>query len=146
MQQPPYMSQPPSGPPYNYQGPQDFGADKVVGILIMVLYSCASIFGLLALLALSAASGQVTERVTPALTALALALVVISVGLIITGYFIMKGAKGGFIAGAIVFGLSTVGNLFQLGDPKRIIGTILGVAAFVYCVARLTGSLGPKPT
>lgn len=61
------------------------------------------------------------------------------------GSWIGNGERHGFQWGAGIEGLACLLGLFNLGaSPLAIVGFLLSLATFVYCLARLTG-MGPKP-
>lgn len=133
--------------------------DKPIGITIIVLNALCGGLGLLAVLGLGAiaamggaaaagsggsADGAAAAAAVGGIAAIiAIVVVVLCAVGIIAGFGIMKSAKWGFQLGAVVFGLNALSNLAQL--PQGVIGLLISGALCYYCIARLTGKIGPKP-
>lgn len=132
------------------QVPGEFLADKVIGIILMILSALGVVGGIctaagMSMIGLGAAvSGGGEEAVAGgALAGLGavLGLIVIAwsaVG-IVTGYGIMKSLRWGFLVGAILSAISVVFALVGF----NILGFLINGALFVYCLLRLMGRLGP---
>lgn len=146
MQPPPMSEYRPGG-----YGSGEYAADKVIGIILMILNGCGVIGGMLILLGAGALGPTVeVEGKTIATAGLGLlgglVLLMSAVGIIL-GYGIMKSAKWGFIGGTVVFALNTISNVVQLREAggQGVVSLAIAAAGAVYCILRLTGSLGPKP-
>lgn len=129
----------------------EFAADKVIGIILMILNTCGVLGGLMLLLG-AGALGPTIEVEGKAISTAGLGLLggivlVMSALGIVVGYGIMKSLKWGFIGGAVVFAINTISNVVQLRDAgaQGMIGLVIAAAGAVYCILRLTGGLGPKP-
>ena len=147
-----------TGSPYPRQQPQGapFTADRAVGIIIMVLFACCLVFGI----TLTAGGGLFSEMFEQAVaqegaTADEAAMVgMMGIGAVVVGIFIMvmsgvsiaigwgvmNSARWAFILGTIWFGIFALLNLVQLSP-----GIVFPGAPLVYCILRLTGTVGPKP-
>lgn len=112
-------------------GSPDFVADKVIGIILMILNACVGIGGLVLIAGAGAigASGVQVEGKTIAaggLGFLGVVAIVLSIVGIVIGYGIMKSARWGFIAGAVVFGINAVTNLAGLAqDASNVLGLLI---------------------
>ena len=142
--------------------PMDFVADKIIGIILIVLnclISCVGFgmigFGPAVTQAIKqeaenqTAKGQMTTEQAQAVTsflgmglatfgAILLALAVLG---IIDGFGIFKSSKWGFIMGIVI------GCIYVLVSvtPFKPLILVLGAASIIYCAMRLTGNLGPRP-
>lgn len=137
---------------------QDFVADKVIGILIMVLSVCGVIGGVMVMAGmgmLAAATSQAAQQggqdaagaaaaagmfgMTGAI--LGFAIIAMCVVSIAVGFGIMKSAKWGFVLGSIWNGIGTVLNLVSF----NVLGLLISGAILTYCILRMSGNVGPKP-
>jgi len=151
-------SKTPGGSPYYRQGggTQNYGqvgfpADKGVGITIIVLSSCGLLAAGIIILgggAMASMGGSLNGRNAQELSTGGLGVAAVGGILLVTtlismaaGIGVMKSAKWGFILGAVIYGLSLLGNLVRV----NIIGLVIAGSLFTYCVLRLTGKQGPKP-
>ncbi len=140
------------------QNQGEFVADKVIGILVIVLSSCVLVcgvsiaagLGLIGAGIFGAARGggvgaaeAATAGSIVGLTGVALGgLLIVSSGIsILIGWGISKSAKWAFLVGAVWYGLGLVANFVQF----NVLGLLPTAGLLVYCVLRLSGSLGPKP-
>jgi len=141
--------------------------DKVVGILIMVFAAICNVAvgflgviggGVLAAGGASAAAGAASNTgaagagaatgvVGAGIMVLSVILILMGVVGLAVGYGIMKSLRWGFLVGTILYGLGVLNSLAGLsrGGIGGIIGLLIVVALFVYCLMRLIGKLGPKP-
>ncbi|MCL6624157.1 MAG: hypothetical protein K6T17_06005 [Fimbriimonadales bacterium] len=126
--------------------PGEFLADKVIGIILIVLSVLGGIcicpgMSLAGLGALGA--GEVGAIAGGALAGLGAAtgfiVIVLSAVGVAIGYGIMKGLRWGFLVGAILSGISVVFSLVGF----NVLGFLLNGALCAYCILRLTGRLGP---
>ena len=140
-----------------------FTADKIIGIIIMVLSAVCGLCGLVgagilgavgaSLPGMAASGGQGAPTTQEAAAAagllgmgaavFAVIVIVVSALNIVSGYGIMKSARWGFLFSAILNGVWILFNLPNF--VANIIGIIFSAAILVYCILRLTGNLGPKP-
>ncbi|MCH8275881.1 MAG: hypothetical protein IH851_13960 [Armatimonadetes bacterium] len=144
--------------PYPRPQPQGvpFAADKVIGIIIMVLAACGVILGIM----LTAGGGLFSEAFEQAAAqegataeeaavagmmgigvALAGVLIIVMSGVSIAiGWGVMKSARWAFILGAVWYGIGALLNLVTLNPV-----VVIPAALVVYCILRLNGTWGPKP-
>ncbi len=131
------------------QVPEEFLADKVIGIILMVFSALGVLCGIFIAAGMSLVGlGAATEGGEGAAAAGALAgigavagfvVIIWSVVGIVIGYGIMKSLRWGFLVGAILSGISVVFSLVGL----NVLGFIINGALCAYCILRLVGRLGP---
>jgi hypothetical protein len=129
--------------------PGEFLADKVIGIILIVLSVLGVLCGIFiaagaSFLGVGALSAGKEEAIAgSALAGLGAAMGFITiiwsaVGIAI-GYGIMKGLRWGFLVGAILSGISVVFALVGF----NVLGFLINGALCAYCVLRLMGRVGP---
>jgi hypothetical protein len=129
--------------------PGEFLADKVIGIILIVLSVLGVLGGIciaagMSLAGLGAMGAGGEEAIAGgALAGLGAAvgfMVIIwsAVGIVI-GYGIMKGLRWGFLVGAILSAISVVFSLVGF----NILGLLINGALCAYCILRLMGRVGP---
>ncbi len=137
-------------------------ADKVIGIIIMILSGCGAACGIaltaglgLGGLALSGAAASeggadAAQAATAAgffgLAGAALGMMVFGMMIVsfFVGFGIFKSARWGFIVGSAWYGLITALNVVQF-ELRGGLGLLISGCLCVYCVLRLTGNIGSKP-
>jgi hypothetical protein len=134
-------------PTSQYPG-QPFKADRVIGIIIMVLAAlmamCLTIFaslvvGFFGAVVQSAPPGDFPAGgPVPAAAAGMVVLVICGVAALqmASGYGIYRGQRWGFWMAIVL-------NVIALGGKGG--GSALAIGILLYCILRLTGAIGPKP-
>jgi hypothetical protein len=128
-----------------------FDADRPVGIIVILMHVCCMFIGIGLAGLLSAVGLGIGAQAQPGPETAVLGVTFAAIGFllfglsclgVICGWGIFKSRKWGFWIGVIVFGMATMADL---SGGATAAGAILHVGAFIYCLLRLIGKLGPLP-
>lgn len=128
--------------------PGEFLADKVIGIILIVLSVLGVLCGIfiaagasfLGVGALSAGKEEaIAGSALAGLAAMGFITIIWSAVGIAIGYGIMKGLRWGFLVGMIRWGIS----VFFAVLGFNVLGFLIDSALCAYCFLRLMGRLGP---
>ena len=120
-----------------------FEADRIVGILVMVLSALACVGGvaILGLLSAFVFAGPIASQhhmgVPAAISGVALIFIVGATILqFASGYGIYTGQRWGLIMGLVLNAVTLLGGNMH---------SFIAIGVLIYCICRLSGSIGPRP-